>query len=225
MTTATNANPSISVLLVDDHAVVREGYRALLSRQPDIEVVGEAGDAESAYVMARKLLPHVVVMDISLPGPSGLTALARIHQRLPGIRFLVFSMHTHTTYVTQAFEAGATGYVTKSSPPDDLVQALREIRHGRRYLSADVAQGLAHERLGYERAALASLSPREFEVLRLLVAAHPVDAIATMLHLSPKTVMNLHYAIKRKLDVNTDIELLRLALRLDVLQVPESDNC
>jgi two-component system, NarL family, invasion response regulator UvrY len=160
-----------------------------------------------------------VVMDISLPGQSGIATVARLRQRLPECGLLIFSMHTHPSYATQAFEAGALGYVTKASPADELVTAIREVAQHRRYLSTELAHALAWEQLGHERAALANLSPREFEVLRMLVGGQSVEVIANALHLSPKTVMNLHYAIKRKLEVDTDIELVRLAMRLDLPEV------
>ncbi|MGE3389725.1 MAG: LuxR C-terminal-related transcriptional regulator [Gammaproteobacteria bacterium] len=143
--------------------------------------------------------------------------VARIHRRLPDCALPVFTMHAHPTYATQAFEAGARGYVTKASPADELIAAIRAVARGARFLSDDIAQALAIERLDHARSCLDALSPREFEVLRLLVQAHPVAAIAESLHLSPKTVMNLHYAIKRKLEVDTDIELTRLAARLGLI--------
>lgn len=208
----------VRILLVDDHAIVREGYRALLGRQPDFTVIGEAGDAEAAYRCAIADPPDVVVLDLSMPGASGLTVLSRLRQRLPACRLLVFSMHVHPSFATQAFDAGAHGYVSKASPADELVQAVRTVAGGGRYLSADLAEALAWERLGHEQGMLTRLSPREFEVLRMLVAGQPVATIAATLHLSPKTVMNLHYAIKRKLEVETDIELIRLATRLGVVE-------
>lgn len=207
------------IALVDDHAVVRAGYRALLASQPDMSVTAEFADAASAYQGLRELDVDVVVMDLSMPGAGALETLGRLHRRLPALASLVFSMHCRAAYARQAFAAGARGYVTKSSEPEVLLRALREIGAGRRFLSADVAQLLAWERFGDARGALDSLTVREFEVLRLLLEGRDVDAIAAALSLSPKTVRNLHYIVKRKLDVRDDIELVRRAVSLDVVDL------
>ncbi len=207
------------VILVDDHDVVREGYRVLLSRQDDFEVVADVAESEAAYRTVVQLRPDVAVIDISMPGASGLTLVQRIRQRALTVRVVICSMHSHASVIEQAFRAGADGYVSKASPAIELIRAIREVQKGARYLSADVAQALAWDRLGHEHAALASLSPREFEVLRMLVAATSVDDIAELLHLSSKTVQNIHYAIKSKLGVSTDIELMRLAIKLNVVEL------
>ncbi|MGE0484012.1 MAG: response regulator [Gammaproteobacteria bacterium] len=209
----------IRVALVDDHAVVRAGYRALLVSQPDLGVVGEFGDAGSAYRELDARAVDVVVIDLGMPGAGALETIARLRQRDPRLRALVFSMHCRASYVHQAFAAGARGYVTKSSEPEVLLRAVRDVAAGKRFLSADVAQLLAFERFGDARGALDSLTVREFEVLRLLLAGREVDDIASALKLSPKTVRNLHYIVKRKLGVRDDIELVRLALRLDVVDL------
>jgi DNA-binding NarL/FixJ family response regulator len=160
-------------------------------------------------------------MDLNMPGGAALETLARLHRRHPGLASLVFSMYANASFARQAFAAGARGYVTKSSAPETLLRAVREIRAGRRYLSADIAQLLAWERFGDERGALDGLSVREFEVLRLLLDGRNVDSIAAALNLSPKSVRNLHYAVKRKLGVRDDIELVRLAVRLYVIDLLE----
>lgn len=202
---------TLRVLLVDDHAIVREGYRALLEKHADLCVVGEAADGESAYRACLDDTPDVVVMDLSLPGASGIDTLARLRRRHPALRILVLTMHEDSAFAVRALRAGADGYLTKSSPPALLVQALRDVHRGARPVSQDVARAMA---LGaFERDGLDALSPREFSVLRALVAGESPAAIAAQLHLSPKTVANLHYAIKRKLGVRSDIELVRLALR------------
>ncbi len=209
----------INILLVDDHAIVREGYRALLARQPGLAVVAEAGDGAQAYQLFKQYQPDVVITDISLPGSSGLELIARIKQRSADARILVFSMHQNPGFAAQAIRAGALGYVTKSSPPEDLLRAIQEV-YARRYtLSADIAQALALEKLGSNRIALETLTVREFEILRLLVDGISNDDIANILNISPKTVCNCHYLIKRKLGVNTDIELTRLAIKLNVLDL------
>jgi len=211
----------ISILLVDDHAIVREGYRALLAKQPGLQVVAEAGDGAEAYRLFKEFLPNLLITDISLPGSSGLELIARIKQRRADAKILVFSMHQNPGFAVQAMRAGALGYVTKSSPPEDLLRAIREVHAGRYTLSADIAQALALEKLGSERIALETLTVREFEILRLLVDGRSSDEIAQTLNISPKTVGNCHYLIKRKLGVTSDIELTRLAIKLNVLDLLE----
>lgn len=209
------------IALVDDHAVVREGYRALFARQPDMEVAAEFGDATAAYAELRDVAVDVVVMDVNMPGGGAFETLVKLHRRHPALASLVFTMYAKAGFARQAFAAGARGYVTKSSEPDTLLRALREVNAGRRYLSPDVAQLLAWERFGNEHGALDALSTREFEVLRMLLDGRDVEGIAGSLSLSPKTVRNLHYAVKRKLGVRDDIELVRLAVRLDVIDLLE----
>ena len=209
----------IDILLVDDHAIVREGYRALLSKQPGLRVVAEAGNASQAYQAYKDVLPDLVITDISLPGSSGIELIARIKQRDNSARLLVFSMHQHPGFAAQALQAGALGYVSKSSEPEELLRAIAAVSRRQHYLSADVAQALALEKLGQDYQALNALSVREFEILRLLVEGVSHDEIAALLNISSKTAGNCHYQIKRKLGVNTDIELTRLAIKLNVLDL------
>ncbi len=203
----------ISVFLVDDHSVVREGYRQLLERSSGIRVTGEAATANDAYSEFQRLQPDVVVMDISLPGASGIEAMRRMLAREPGAKVLMFSMHEEPIFATRAFQAGALGYVTKASAPDVLVEAVRSVAAGRRYISADMAQALALQSVGGGVAGLDVLSNREFEVMRLLVAGDTVATIADKLQLSAKTVANHQSAIRQKLGVETQAQLLRVAAR------------
>jgi len=210
---------TIRILLVDDHAIVREGYRALLAKQPDMQVVAEAADGAEAYLRFKECSPNLVITDLSLPGISGLEVIARIKQRSADAKILVFSMHQNPGFALQATRAGALGYVTKSSPPEVLLRAIREVYTGHHFLSTDIAQALALEKLGSERLALETLTVREFEILRLLVEAKSTEDIGQTLNISPKTVGNCHYLIKRKLGVASDIELMRLAIRLKVISL------
>lgn len=210
---------AIDILLVDDHAIVREGYRALLVKQPGMRVVAEAGDSAQAYQLFKQHQPDVVITDISLPDSSGLALIARIKQRCADAKILVFSMHQNPAFAMQSVRAGALGYVTKSSPPEVLLNAIHDVYAGRHVLSTDVAQALALEKLGGERIALETLTVREFEILCLLVDGRSADDIAKMLCISPKTVCNSHYLVKRKLGVTSDIELTRLAIKLNVLDL------
>ena len=202
---------TIRVMLVDDHAIVREGYKRLLELQSDIVVVAEAGDGGEALNQWRALRPAVVVIDLGLPGMGGLELIARLRQRDEACRMLAFSMHRDAVWVAQALRAGALGYVTKSSAPSQLVGAVREVNQGRRVLSPDVSGEVASALLDPQDSAAHGLSPREFEVMRLLVGGRTPQEIAQSLSLSVKTVHNVHYQIKSKLGTASDFELARMA--------------
>lgn len=199
------------VLLVDDHAVVRQGYRRLLEREDHLTVVGEAGTGAEAYHEFCRLAPDVVVMDVSLPDVSGIEAMRRILAREPEARVLMFSMHEETIFPTRALEAGARGYVTKASAPEVLVDAVRAVAGGTMYLSHDVAQALALKNVS--DGAVDALSAREFEIMRLLVAGDAIPAIAEKLALSAKTVANYQSSIRAKLGAENAAQLLAIAAR------------
>jgi two-component system invasion response regulator UvrY len=202
----------VSVLLVDDHAVVREGYRRLLERHGDIAVIGEAVDAAAAHSLFCSLEPQIVVMDITLPGTSGIEAMRRMLVYRSDARVLIFSMHEDVIFARHALQAGAFGYVTKASAPHVLVEAIRSVAAGKKYLSPEVAQKLAlHESTGEQAD---GLSAREFEVLRLLAQGHSIKEIAESMGLNPKTVSNHQTAIKQKLGADTAIQLLKKAAQL-----------
>jgi DNA-binding NarL/FixJ family response regulator len=211
-----------SIMLVDDHAVVREGYRAVLEKQPGLRVIAEAGDGAEAYRLFKEKRPDLVVMDLTMPGIGGVEAIRRIRQWDPDARILVFTMHQNAAFAVQAIRAGARGYVTKTSPPEALVHAVFDVFAGKIALSPDIDHELALSRLAEETVAADVLTAREFEVLRLLLAERTADDIAALLHISPKTVANLHYLIKTKLGVGSDIELVRLALRQGLLTETET---
>ena len=201
----------ISILLVDDHPVVRQGYRRVLEYQSDFRVVAEADSAASAYSAFKQHAPHVVVLDISMPGASGLEAIRNIRSRDSRARILVFSMHTETVLVKAAFDAGASGYVTKSNEPAALIRAIRSVAQGERAMSDDIAHILAAESLTPSRSALDQLGEREIEILRQFAAGSTTKQIASNLNLSVKTVQNYHYLIKAKTGMRTDAQLVRLA--------------
>jgi two-component system, NarL family, invasion response regulator UvrY len=214
----------IRLLLADDHAIVRAGYRHLLERQDRYVVVGEAETAEETYALFRRHNPDVVITDLAMAGASGLEAIHRILSADASARVLVFSMHVSPDFAIAALRAGALGYVTKSSPPDVLLRAIADVLSGRQVLSPDIAQALALARLSERRRPLEDLTPREFDVLCMLVAPTSAQDIAQRLHLSIKTVQNLHYQIKSKLGVDTDIELTRLALSWGLDSPPTLDS-
>ena len=201
----------ISILLVDDHPVVRQGYRRVLETQGDFDVVAEAEDATSAYAAFKLHAPDIVVMDISMPGASGLEAIRNIRLRAPRARILVFSMHSEAVLVKSAFKAGASGYVTKSSEPMVLVHAIRSVARGERAMSDDIAHVLALESLNPSASVLEQLGEREIEILRQLAAGSTQEQIASNLNISMKTVQNYQHLIKTKTGMRTDAQLVRLA--------------
>ncbi|QIG93125.1 MULTISPECIES: response regulator [unclassified Bradyrhizobium] len=202
----------ISILLVDDHPVVRQGYRRVLEHQDDFRVVAEADNAANAYREFKSHTPDVVVMDISMPGASGLEAIRNIRARDADARILVFSMHSEAAQVKAAFGAGASGFVTKGSEPAELIAAIRSVARGEHAMSDDVARVLALESLVPTRSALDQLGEREIEILRQLAAGNTKEQIAANLNLSTKTVQNYHYLIKAKTGLRTDAQLVRLAV-------------
>jgi DNA-binding NarL/FixJ family response regulator len=207
----------VRVLLVDDHAVVRAGYRLLLQNTPEIEVIAEADTGELACRKFAELSPDVVIMDLALPGMGGLAAIRRIVARDRQARVLVFSMHEDPLFVEQALAAGARGYITKSSAPHVLVEAVKSIAAGQVHLDAAIAQRLAAHKVRGDNAVLANLSTREFEIFCLLAEGLSSSEIGKRLSLSAKTVANYSSQLKTKLEVTTVAELARLAIRLGIL--------
>lgn len=201
------------VLLVDDHKIVREGYRALLAHHDGFVVAGEADDAASAYHVYKQTRPDLVIIDISMPGRGGIDSIEHIRRWDPAARFVVSTMHSGAAFVLQAFRAGAKGYVTKSSPPEVLISVLRDVADDKVAICPETSHALAISRLTREESSLEALSPREFEVLRMILMANSGDEIAAALNISRKTVTNYQYNIKLKLGVSSDIELLYFGLR------------
>jgi two-component system, NarL family, invasion response regulator UvrY len=208
---ATSQTGRISILLVDDHPIVRQGYRRVLESQTGFHVIAETDSAATAYGAFKTHSPDVVVMDISMPGASGLEAIRNIRSRSPAARILVFSMHSEAALVKAAFNAGARGYVTKSSEPAVLVQTVRLVARGERAMSDDIARVLALESLDSPGSILDQLGRREIEILRQLASGSTKEQIASNLNLSTKTVQNYHYLIKAKTGARTDAQLVRLA--------------
>lgn len=202
----------VRILLVDDHPVVREGYRRLLERQAHYRVVAEGADADEAYRLFRSHTPDLVVMDVALPGASGIDAARHIRQRDPAARILMVSMCGQAALALTAFEAGASGYVTKGSPPRELVAAVATVMGGRRAMSTDIALAIAEARIANGRSVLDGLSPREVEILGLTARGLTAAGIADALHISAKTVQNNQSLIKAKLGARTDAHLVWIAI-------------
>ncbi|NIO40582.1 MAG: response regulator, partial [Burkholderiales bacterium] len=218
------ASSKLRVILVDDHAVVREGYRRLLERTPDIQVIAEAASGEEAYRLICEQLPDVAVLDISLPGLGGIEVTRRVIARLPQQKILIFSMHEDTVFSSRALQAGARGYVTKSAAPEVLIEAVRLVAAGKLYISQEMAQELAIQMIPGREKPIDALSAREFEVFRLLVAGHTLQEISEIMHLSYKTVANYQSSIRQKLDVSNTAQVVRIALNHGMISsVPAED--
>ena len=200
----------IGVLLVDDHAVVREGYRRLLERDVRLSVVGEASSAADTLRLDAQLRPDVIVLDIALPGVSGIEILRRVLARRADACVLMFSMYQDGIYATRALQAGARGYVSKASAPDLLIEAVRCVAAGQRYVSPDVEAAMSKQRSRAGQLAEA-LSTRELEVLSLLTQGYGMDEIGERLGLSPKTAANHQSSIKQKLGASSALQLILIA--------------
>jgi DNA-binding NarL/FixJ family response regulator len=201
----------IRIVLVDDHSVVRAGYRRFLEQEPDCQVIGEASSGEEAYSLLQTLEPDIVILDVSMPGQGGLSVLRRMKLRWPLLPVLIFSMHDNLPFVVQALRAGANGYITKSSEPESMVKAVRSVVSGAQTLSPDVASKMELAASSAMSQPTLGLSAREFEIFRLVASGKSHEDIADLLNVSVKTVANNHSLIRQKLGVGTDIELYRLA--------------
>ena len=208
----------IQVVLVDDHAVVRSGLRLLLDGQEDIEVVGEAGNAKDAVFRARALKPDVILLDMVMPGESGLEVLPKLLKESGDTRVLVLSMQDDPSYVREAFAAGASGYVLKEAADEEVVSAVREIAGGGRYVHPALGARLVAAEAAERAAAEADpLSEREREVLRLLALGHTNQEIAQRLYISVRTAESHRAHIMQKLRLSTRAELVRYALSQGLL--------
>jgi len=212
-----NPTPAITVLLVDDHAVVLQGYRSLLT-QAGIVVVGATGSVAEGLDAYRALRPRVLVTDLAMPDAHGLEGIERVREEDPHACILVFSMHDDVVLASRALNAGALGYVTKTSPAQYLVDAVKRVASGTPFLSPDIALKLAVHRLEGDDSALQSLSAREFECFRLLAEGWEVKAVAGRMDLTPGSVANLKSRLMRKLGVTTSAELVRLGIERGVIR-------
>jgi two-component system, NarL family, invasion response regulator UvrY len=207
-----------TIVLVDDHAVVRAGVRRLLEQEPLFEVIGEAESGEKAYQILAELKPDVMVMDLSMPGMGGLEAIRRILMRYEKVKILVLSMHEDLSFANQALKLGAKGYLTKNTLADDLVKSIETVTQGDVFLSDEIAKKMAMQSISGNQDPVHELSAREFEIFRLLAEGLDIDAIASTLNISSKTVSNYQTMIKQKLNINTPIELIRYAIKVGIIK-------
>jgi DNA-binding NarL/FixJ family response regulator len=207
-----------TIVLVDDHAVVRAGVKRLLEQEPLFEVIGEAESGEKAYQIFGELKPDVMVMDLSMPGMGGLESIRRILMRYEKAKILVLSMHEDLSFANQALKLGAKGYLTKNTLADDLVKSIETVTQGDVFLSDEIAKKMAMQSISGNQDPVHELSAREFEIFRLLAEGLDIDAIASTLNISSKTVSNYQTMIKQKLNIHTPIELIRYAIKVGVIK-------
>ena len=205
----------IKVLLADDHSIVRAGLRRIVEESGQIEVIAEAADGREAIDLVHKALPDVAVIDISMPGLDGLEVLSQLHNHYPQLPILILTMHEEGQYVVRAIEAGAMGYLTKQSAPEQLVKAIRKVHSGSRYVTDEAAEALALRiaRGAQGQSALDSLSMRELQVLRRLALGHTNREIASAYHISIKTVDTYRSRLLKKLNLRNNAELSRFAIQ------------
>jgi two-component system invasion response regulator UvrY len=208
---------TIRVLLVDDHEVVRAGYRRLFESSQDIQVIAEAASGEEAYSLYLQHRPSVVVMDLSMPGSGGLDASRRILARDREARILVFSVHENEVFLNRALDQGILGYISKRSASRVMVEAVRQVAAGEPFIGQEMLPFLLKRRASADSELVNGLSPREFEVFRLRAEGLSVNDIAQLLNVSPKTIGHHNTSLKQKLGAVNDAELTRMAIRLGVI--------
>ena len=214
--TGEGASEKISVVLADDHAVVRSALRLMLEREPGIEVVAEAGDADSATRFVSGNRPKVLILDINMPGGSGLAAIPSIREQSPDTEIVVLTMQDETAFAREALQAGVLGYILKEAVSEELVKAVRMAAQGRTYLQPELGARLAAEP---DVAMPDDLSERELEVLRLIALGHTNNEIAEQLYLSVRTVESHRAHIQQKLGMTTRSELVRYAIERGLIDV------
>jgi len=209
----TSTNKKTRILLVDDHTVVRHGFRMILDAQPDMEVVGEASNGREAVSEAGRLTPDVVVMDVTMPELNGIEATRRIGESVPRARVLALSMHKDSVYVREILRAGARGYLLKDAPQDDLVTAVRALARGEGFISAAVSDAVLSDYRKHVTDPIDLLTTREREVLQMIAEGKTNKEIATTLTLSVYTVEAHRGRIMEKLNLHSSGELVRFAVR------------
>jgi DNA-binding NarL/FixJ family response regulator len=214
------------ILIVDDHPMFREGIKSVIARNPQLEVVGEAGEGKAALKLVEELRPDMILLDVSLPDMNGIDLIQDIRKVLPETRILMISMHTKIEYLTSAFQAGATGYVVKDAPSEKILQALDLVSRGEYFLDTLVARQivkrlaeLPDRQAKVTDAAYGSLTPREQEILRLTAEGQSKNKIADHLCISPRTVENHRANLMAKLDLHSTLEMVRYAAKIGLIDV------
>jgi len=209
----------INILIADDHELIREGLKKILKKESDMEVLGEARNAQEVFEQAKNRKLTIVLLDISMPGLSGLDVLTELRQNYPKLPVLILSMHPEDRFAVRALKAGAAGYVTKDSAVAELVQAIRKVVTGGKYVSVRLAEKLADElEKGSERPPHEMLSDREFQVMRMVAAGKKIGEIAEELSLSISTVNTYRMRILEKMRMETNVELTRYAIENHLIE-------
>lgn len=209
---------NLNVLLVDDHSVVRMGFKMLIDSEKDMQVIGEAETGEEGIIKFQEIKPDVVVMDITMPGIGGLEAIERIIAKDKNAKILVLSAHEDSVHPKRVLSAGAIGYLTKRSAAEELINAIRTVGSAKKYIESSVAQQLAITQLSGENDPTEVLSDREFEVFISLAKGKSTNEIADTMCLSPRTVGTHLYNIKQKLNANNSAEIALIAIRCGLLE-------
>lgn len=211
--------PAINVMLVDDHDLVRHGFKSLLSNVDGIEVVAEASCGEDALELCKKNSSpiHVIMMDVNMPGIGGLEATHRISKRWPDIGIIIVTVHGDGPLPKKLLKGGARGYLTKGNKIEEIVEAIRDVHNGGRYIAKDIAQQLALSMLPGDESLIDRLSKRELQVLMMIAQGDRTQIISDTLNLSPKTVSTYRKRLHEKLEVSSDVEMVRLAMKHGII--------
>ncbi len=215
---AGSATRQMRILIADDHGIVRSGLKMLLEKQPDVRVIAEASDGVEACAMAIAERPDLAILDVKMPGMSGLEATREIREKAPETAVLILSMHDEDRYLFEALKAGASGYVLKRAADQDLIEAIRAIERGEPFLTPEAQRALIRDVLDENRDRDERLTPREEEIVKLVVEAHTSREIAEMLGLSEKTVENHRANAMKKLGMRDRVELVRYAIRRGLIE-------
>ncbi len=209
----------ITLMLVDDHPIVRSGFCRLLEGQKNFQVVAEAGDGETGCILYQEFKPDILILDLSLPGITGIETISRIKEQDEAARILIFSMHNNKTMLSKALKAGALGYVTKNSGIKVLVEAITQIKAGKLYVSADLLANDTNDSLitDFQYNPLSVLTEREFQIFKLLAEGNSCRKIADRIAISPKTVSVHHTNIMKKLDLHNPVQLIHLAIKNNII--------
>lgn len=214
---------SQSILIVDDHDIIREGIKTILKRQPDYEVVGEACDGEEALEQIAKVKPDILLLDITMPKKTGLEIIADVLKKSPNTKILIISVHKANAYVMKALQLGVKGYVSKENAADDLLTALRKITSGQVYLDSQVSDYLLKKVTGADQATAgeALLTQREVDVLKLVAEGKAAKEIASLLSLSPRTVENYKNNMLKKLGLHRTSDLIKYAIKNKIIDIED----